>query len=150
MSTLAQQSLQQPHIATATALVPGLRVRMGIASGVLGEKEHDVLSCRVLEVARVVSDAAIGGQVLMDSTTFKAIKDRWGYVCCLRRVACQQQPAVSYFGCCDCWAWPHQDRSSAWYCKLSLRHSGAWQVCRVLVTGATLKKFGSLCVPCNL
>lgn len=67
---------QQPRLATVTALVPGLRVRMGIASGVLCEKEHDILTCRVLEVARLVSDAAVGGQVLIDSNTFKAVKDR--------------------------------------------------------------------------
>jgi hypothetical protein len=32
-------------------LLPGLRVRMGVASGWLADKE-DCLNCRVLEVAR--------------------------------------------------------------------------------------------------
>lgn len=75
---LEEQRLNQqpPWVATATALIPGFRVRMGIASGVLSDKEHDLLTCRVLEVARVVSDAAVGGQVLMDGNTFKAVKDR--------------------------------------------------------------------------
>lgn len=72
----SDQQRQQPQTATLTALIPGLRVRIGIATGVLGDKEHDLLSCRVLEVARVVSDAATGGQVLIDTTTFRTIKDR--------------------------------------------------------------------------
>jgi hypothetical protein len=69
------QQQDQCNVATVDALVPGLRVRMGVASGVLDEKE-ECLSCRVLQVARVVSDAGSGGQVLMDSNTFAQIKDR--------------------------------------------------------------------------
>jgi hypothetical protein len=56
---------------------------MGVASGVLDEKE-ECLSCRVLQVARVVSDAGSGGQVLLDSATFAQVKDRcvvvWWFV----------------------------------------------------------------------
>ncbi|WIA08451.1 hypothetical protein OEZ85_007888 [Tetradesmus obliquus] len=51
------------------------KTEMGVASGVLEDKE-ECLSCRVLEVARVVSDAGSGGQVLLDSNTFAQIKDR--------------------------------------------------------------------------
>jgi hypothetical protein len=75
-SSSSQQQQQQCNVATVDALVPGLRVRMGVASGVLDEKE-DCLSSRVLEVARIVSDAGSGGQVLLDSNTFAQIKDRW-------------------------------------------------------------------------
>lgn len=72
-----QARVQQfSKIAMITDLIPGLRVRMGIATGLLGDKERDVYSSRVLDVARVVSDAALGGQVLVDSTTFRAVKDR--------------------------------------------------------------------------
>jgi hypothetical protein len=67
-------------VATVDACVPGLRVRMGVASGVLDEKE-ECLSCRVLQVARVVSDAGSGGQVLLDSNTFAQIKDRCAHCC---------------------------------------------------------------------
>jgi hypothetical protein len=70
-----QQQQQQENVATVDAVVPGLRVRMGVASGVLDEKE-ECLSSRVLAVARVVSDAGNGGQVLLDSNTFAQVKDR--------------------------------------------------------------------------
>lgn len=42
---------QQSSVSPISVLVPGLRVRMGVASGTLGERE-DCLSCRVLEIAR--------------------------------------------------------------------------------------------------
>jgi hypothetical protein len=51
---------------------------MGVASGVLDDKE-ECLACRVLQVARVVSDAGSGGQVLLDSATFAQVKDRWAW-----------------------------------------------------------------------
>lgn len=47
-----QQQLRQQHwLAPASVLVPGLRVRIGVASGVLGDKE-DCLNCKVLDAAR--------------------------------------------------------------------------------------------------
>jgi hypothetical protein len=46
-----QQQQQQQWLAPASVLVPGLRVRMGVASGVLGDKE-DCLNSRVLDAAR--------------------------------------------------------------------------------------------------
>ncbi|WIA15920.1 hypothetical protein OEZ85_012668 [Tetradesmus obliquus] len=62
-------------VSAVSLLLPGLRVRMGVASGMLGDKE-DCLNCKVLEVARVVSDAGSGGQVLLDSVSFGLVKDR--------------------------------------------------------------------------
>lgn len=38
-------------VSAVSLLLPGLRVRMGVASGMLGDKE-DCLNCKVLEVAR--------------------------------------------------------------------------------------------------
>jgi hypothetical protein len=47
-------------VSAVSLLLPGLRVRMGVASGMLGDKE-DCLNCKVLEVARGMknSDAVV-------------------------------------------------------------------------------------------
>jgi hypothetical protein len=46
-----QQQQQQQWLAPASVLVPGLRVRMGVASGVLGDRE-DCSNSKVLEAAK--------------------------------------------------------------------------------------------------
>jgi hypothetical protein len=48
---LLQQQQQQQWLAPASVLVPGLRVRMGVASGALGDQE-DCMNSKVLETAR--------------------------------------------------------------------------------------------------
>jgi len=53
----------------------GLRVRMGVATGILQEGTA-IRSSAVMEMAKVVGDAGAGGQVLMDDPTFAAIKER--------------------------------------------------------------------------
>jgi hypothetical protein len=47
-----QQQQQQRWLAPASVLMPGLRVRMGIASGALSDKEGDCLRSRVLQAAQ--------------------------------------------------------------------------------------------------
>eukprot|EP00200_Dunaliella_tertiolecta_P019164 CAMPEP_0202400750 /NCGR_PEP_ID=MMETSP1128-20130828/2982_1 /ASSEMBLY_ACC=CAM_ASM_000463 /TAXON_ID=3047 /ORGANISM="Dunaliella tertiolecta, Strain CCMP1320" /LENGTH=1520 /DNA_ID=CAMNT_0049004399 /DNA_START=82 /DNA_END=4641 /DNA_ORIENTATION=- len=56
-------------------LFNGLRVRMGVASGML-QAGTPLLSSPVVDAAKVVSDAGSGGQVLLDEPTFQRIKDR--------------------------------------------------------------------------
>ncbi len=50
---------------------------MGIASGILREGVSPAGSA-VLELAKLVSDAGAGGQILMCSETFKAVKEMTG------------------------------------------------------------------------
>ena len=52
-----QQQQQQHWLAPASVLVPGLRVRIGVASGVLGERE-DCTNSKVLEAAKGRVDGA--------------------------------------------------------------------------------------------
>ncbi|KAI8476209.1 MAG: hypothetical protein J3K34DRAFT_271511 [Monoraphidium minutum] len=52
----------------------GLRVRMGVASGML-PGDTEIRSSAVFRLAKVVSDMANGGQVLLDAATFERIKD---------------------------------------------------------------------------
>ena len=52
----------------------GLKVRMGIATGILPQGRSPAGS-HILEQAKVVGDAGAGGQVLMCSTTFSQVKD---------------------------------------------------------------------------
>ncbi|KAF5828609.1 hypothetical protein DUNSADRAFT_17322 [Dunaliella salina] len=54
-----------------------IRVRMGLASGFLssGESLH---AHPTIAFAKEVSDAAVGGQILMESSTFYAVKDSLG------------------------------------------------------------------------
>ena len=49
---------------------PGMKVRMGIASGTLKEGLSPA-SSSVLELAKLVSDAGAGGQILMCMNTFR-------------------------------------------------------------------------------
>ncbi len=51
-----------------------MKVRMGIATGTVAEGTAPASSA-VLELAKVVSDAGSGGQILMCRETFYAIKD---------------------------------------------------------------------------
>ncbi|GFH21557.1 guanylate cyclase domain-containing protein, partial [Haematococcus lacustris] len=53
----------------------GLRVRMGIATGILQQGTH-VRTSSVLDMAKTISDAGAGGQVLLDELTFASVKDR--------------------------------------------------------------------------
>eukprot|EP00200_Dunaliella_tertiolecta_P006484 CAMPEP_0202342542 /NCGR_PEP_ID=MMETSP1126-20121109/3063_1 /ASSEMBLY_ACC=CAM_ASM_000457 /TAXON_ID=3047 /ORGANISM="Dunaliella tertiolecta, Strain CCMP1320" /LENGTH=1296 /DNA_ID=CAMNT_0048933515 /DNA_START=311 /DNA_END=4201 /DNA_ORIENTATION=- len=61
----------------ATSVGIDIQVRMGLASGFLypGESLH---GHPTIELAREVSDAAAGGQILMEGSTFTAIKDVLG------------------------------------------------------------------------
>ena len=54
-----------------------MRVRMGIATGILKEGLSPASSV-VLELGKLVSDAAAGGQILMCKHTFKAVKEMVG------------------------------------------------------------------------
>jgi hypothetical protein len=56
-------------------LFNGLRVRMGVATGTL-PPGVSLRASAILQQAKLVSDAASGGQVLMDSPTFIAVKVR--------------------------------------------------------------------------
>ncbi|KAG1668570.1 hypothetical protein FOA52_007304 [Chlamydomonas sp. UWO 241] len=58
--------------AEAAHPIPGLRVRMGIASGVL-PPGTSAASSLVMATAKLVSDAGFGGQILMDRATFLAV-----------------------------------------------------------------------------
>ncbi|GAX78739.1 hypothetical protein CEUSTIGMA_g6176.t1 [Chlamydomonas eustigma] len=64
--------------------VSGLRVRMGIATGTVipgqGLAESDVMT-----QAKLISDAAAGGQILVCSSTFKAIKDMTAELGCVTK-----------------------------------------------------------------
>lgn len=53
----------------------GLRVRMGVATGVV-EKGAEVANCGVHALAKVVCDMGHGGQVLIESATFDQVKHR--------------------------------------------------------------------------
>ncbi|KXZ47811.1 hypothetical protein GPECTOR_32g423 [Gonium pectorale] len=57
------------------ALFNGMRVRMGIATGLLPPGQMSKGSA-VLDLAKMVSDAANGGQIMMDEATFADIKER--------------------------------------------------------------------------
>ncbi|EFJ44638.1 hypothetical protein VOLCADRAFT_95039 [Volvox carteri f. nagariensis] len=59
----------------SAVLFNGLRVRMGVATGTL-PPGCSVKGSAVMELAKMVSDMANGGQILMDETTFKSIKER--------------------------------------------------------------------------
>jgi len=52
MSPQQQQVQEQQLLAPCSVLIPGLRVRMGVASGVLADGEDDCLQSAVLETAR--------------------------------------------------------------------------------------------------
>jgi class 3 adenylate cyclase len=56
--------------------VKGLRVRMGVASGIISKGVQGIAGSALLSDAKTVSDAAAGGQILVDYTTFHLIKDR--------------------------------------------------------------------------
>ena len=54
--------------------VQGLRVRMGVCTGVI-EDPTTPASSHVLEQAKIIGDAACGGQILFCDTTFRHVKD---------------------------------------------------------------------------
>jgi class 3 adenylate cyclase len=54
--------------------IQGLRVRMGVATGVI-EAPTTPASSHVFELAKSVGDAGAGGQILMCSSTFSQVKD---------------------------------------------------------------------------
>jgi len=56
-------------------LFSGLRVRMGVATGYLAPGVA-LKRSQLWERAKIVSDAANGGQVLVDASTFEAVRDR--------------------------------------------------------------------------
>ncbi|GIL91787.1 hypothetical protein Vretifemale_19327, partial [Volvox reticuliferus] len=58
-----------------TLLFNGLRVRMGIATGTLPPGCSSKGSA-VMDMAKMVSDMASGGQIMIDGATFKSIKER--------------------------------------------------------------------------
>eukprot|EP00775_Hariotina_reticulata_P007249 gene7249-7462_t len=61
--------------AAGSKLIKGLRVRMGVATG--GLLPHTAItSSAVFELAKGVSEAANGGQVLLEAATFDAVRDR--------------------------------------------------------------------------
>lgn len=60
---------------SGSMLFNGLRVRMGIATGTLAHGTS-LRASSILQAAKLVSDAAAGGQILLDSATFSACKVR--------------------------------------------------------------------------
>ena len=57
--------------------VKGLKVRMGVATGTL-LPGTTVAGSHIMELAKCVGDAGAGGQILMCSSTFQAVKDLAG------------------------------------------------------------------------
>ena len=96
-TTATRTSALREEEAARYALFYGLRVRMGIATGLLpvvdkdagGDSLHgstrslrdgsdgvDIRNAAVFDLAKVVSDAGNGGQILMEAVTFALVKDR--------------------------------------------------------------------------
>ena len=61
--------------ADSARLFRGLRVRMGVATGDVAAGQ-DIKSTEVWQLAKAVSDAGAGGQVVMCGLTFERVKDR--------------------------------------------------------------------------
>ncbi|GAX78741.1 hypothetical protein CEUSTIGMA_g6178.t1 [Chlamydomonas eustigma] len=71
-----------PHSSLERSLT-GLRVRMGIATGIIRSLGQGPGGSALLEHATLVSDAGAGGQILMCSSAFKAVKDRTSELGCV-------------------------------------------------------------------
>eukprot|EP00775_Hariotina_reticulata_P004663 gene4663-4916_t len=56
------------------AVVKGLRVRMGVATGVV-PRNTTIARCALLELAKAVSDMANGGQIILEMGCFEGMKD---------------------------------------------------------------------------
>ncbi|WIA42187.1 hypothetical protein OEZ86_009450 [Tetradesmus obliquus] len=57
------------------AVAQGLRVRMGVASGVVPAGVN-ISNCSLLQLAKAVSDMAHGGQILLDARACAGVRDR--------------------------------------------------------------------------
>ena len=68
-------NVASPLLSAVTGPFRGLRVRMGIATGVLPGGGQDPRAAAVFQMAKAVCDSASGGQVLMDARTFAGIKE---------------------------------------------------------------------------
>ncbi|GAX72947.1 hypothetical protein CEUSTIGMA_g402.t1 [Chlamydomonas eustigma] len=67
----------------------GLKVRMGVATGKVPPEIKPSASA-VLELAKIVSDAATGGQILMCSSTFAAVQNQ------AEELGCVNQDGMNY------------------------------------------------------
>eukprot|EP00878_Enallax_costatus_P033120 GHUV01036507.1.p1 GENE.GHUV01036507.1~~GHUV01036507.1.p1 ORF type:complete len:715 (+),score=212.45 GHUV01036507.1:3-2147(+) len=103
----------QETAVTTNGVIRGLRVRMGVATGWV-PRSTNIGRCALFELAKMVSDMAHGGQVLMEANTFAVVRNRLtelgtvdhkGYSDKLRAVASkavmrQQAPGfISFFLC---------------------------------------------------
>ncbi|GAX78738.1 hypothetical protein CEUSTIGMA_g6175.t1 [Chlamydomonas eustigma] len=64
--------------------VSGLRVRMGVATGMVSQGQG-ICESSIMEAAKLVSDAGAGGQVLLDASTFLAVKDLTAELGCVTK-----------------------------------------------------------------
>ncbi|KAG1663614.1 hypothetical protein FOA52_009713 [Chlamydomonas sp. UWO 241] len=105
----AQGRKALPHPIMDLGPVCGLRVRMGVATGLV----HDHLlpvSSAVMERAKFVSDCAAGGQVLMDAETFDAVQHSCQELACITSAGTQ-------YGKRRLWTWGSLLRPSGWVSK---------------------------------
>ncbi|GAX78935.1 hypothetical protein CEUSTIGMA_g6375.t1 [Chlamydomonas eustigma] len=89
----------------ATSLKKSLKVRMGIATGLL-KQGRPAGSCAVLDIAKLVSDAASGGQILMCRDTFMAIKDVTGELGCVT----EEGTEVDKLKTSSWWMWKKEEQ----------------------------------------
>ena len=71
---------------------------MGVATGILREGDSPAESA-VLELAKLVSDAGAGGQILMCRETFKAVKEMTGELGSVNEAGTSYEAASSAPSC---------------------------------------------------